>query len=112
MMKLFSLPRPLPDAHGEELFETLLTGKNGLLVERIVSNGHATPEGQWYDQQRDEWVAVLEGSASIAYENGESVSLHKGDTLFLPKGKRHRVTRSSSPCIWLAVHGNELLPAR
>lgn len=29
-------------------------------MERIVSQGHASPEGFWYDQDQNEWVMVLE----------------------------------------------------
>ena len=52
MRNIFSLP---PEARpgGPELFEALLRGPAGFLVERIVSQGQVTPEGQWYDQERD-----------------------------------------------------------
>ena len=68
------------------------------------SHGQITPKGTWYDQPHDEWVVVLEGSARLAYENGEEVVLEKGDQLFLPRRRKHRVTWTSSPCLWLAIH--------
>lgn len=40
-------------------------------MERIVSNGQVTPEGEWYDQDLDEWVVVLEGEARLHYMDGE-----------------------------------------
>ncbi|MDL2307506.1 cupin domain-containing protein [Desulfovibrio sp. OttesenSCG-928-C06] len=118
----------VPDAKapGTELFEAILTsggnqdcaashplqsGQPGLLVERIISQGETTPEGEWYDQERDEWVAVLEGEARLAFEDGSERTLERGDYIFLPRRFRHRVTYTSSPCIWLAIHGNGLLPA-
>lgn len=76
-------------------------------VERIVSTGHATPPGQWYDQGWDEWVAVLRGWADLMLE-GEAAPrrLGPGDWLLLPAGCRHRVERTApdAPTVWLAVH--------
>ncbi len=46
---LADLPRQLPD----ELFTTLLEADT-LRIERIMSHGHASPEGFWYDQDRHE----------------------------------------------------------
>lgn len=97
---------PAPD--GREIFETLLTGPGELLVERIVSHGQTTAPGQWYDQDRDEWVMVLEGRARLSLAGGREATLEAGDWLWLPKHCRHRVEYASSPCVWLAVHGRDL----
>jgi len=43
----------IPNELAEELFETLVE-KEGCRLERIVSHGHTTPDGQWYDQAWDE----------------------------------------------------------
>jgi len=103
------------DLHGisrrkntKEYFETRLTGAGGLAVERIVSHGHSSPEGHWYDQELDEWVMVLEGEAGLTYEDGERLVLGKGDSVLLPAHIRHRVEYTSSPCFWLAIFGNGL----
>ena len=32
-------------------------------IERIVSRGHASPEDFWYDQEENEWVMVVKGTA-------------------------------------------------
>lgn len=40
----------------------------GVRVERIVSQGHVTPPGQWYDQDWDEWVSLLSGAARLRVE--------------------------------------------
>ncbi|MDR2801386.1 MAG: cupin domain-containing protein [Desulfovibrio sp.] len=90
---------------GEELFETLLRG-GGIRLERIISRGQTSPEGFWYDQAGDEWVLVLDGEAEIARADGSVIRLSRGDSLFLPKGMRHRVVYTSDPCLWLALHGN------
>ncbi len=109
MDNLFDFPGSLANRSGEYC-ETLLRGGAGLRVERIVSHGQVTPEGEWYDQEQDEWVAVLEGEASIGYPDGSEIRLRKGDTLLLPKHVRHRVSGTSSPCVWLAVFADSLLP--
>ena len=55
---------------------------DGVRIERIVSRGHASPEGFWYDQNDNEWVAVLAGSAALRFEGDEiPVGLHAGDQL-------------------------------
>ena len=105
MQSLFHLPEPPQAADGGERFEPILSGSDGLLVERIISTGQTTSPGHWYDQEKDEWVCVLEGEAGILYENGREHHLTRGSTLFIPRRLRHRVTYTSSPCIWLAVHG-------
>jgi cupin 2 domain-containing protein len=93
-------------APGErERFETLLAAP-GARVERIVSAGHATPPGEWYDQAGDEWVALLAGRALLAFADGARVELRPGDWLLIRAHDRHRVEETSAdpPCVWLAVH--------
>lgn len=103
-MNIYALPAPLP---AEELAEPLIPDR-GVLIERIVSSGQTSPPGFWYDQERDEWVVLLQGRAELAYTDGRHVKLAAGDTLFLAAHERHRVefTSSDPPCIWLAVHGD------
>lgn len=86
----------------EELFETLFSGKN-TCIKRIISNGQTSEE--WYDQTSDEFVVLLQGEASILYEDGKSVCLTKGDSLLIPSHRKHKVSHTSQnpPCIWLAV---------
>ena len=89
-----------------EVLATLVE-RPGVRIERIVSTGQATPEGEWYDQAEDEWVLVLKGRArlSIAGETQER-TLGEGDYLLLPAHCRHRVTwtQAQPPTVWLAVH--------
>jgi cupin 2 domain-containing protein len=91
----------LPD----ELFETLVENQN-IHIERIVSKGHATPGGQWYDQVRNEFVLLVKGAAKLEFEDGPVVSMGAGDWLEIPAGVRHRVawTDSAGETVWLAVH--------
>ncbi len=99
-----NIPSDLP----EELFETLHRFGD-VKIERIVSRGHATPEGEWYDQSWDEWVVLLTGLAILDFDGDkESVSLKSGDFIFLPAGLRHRVawTEPGVDSIWLAIHFN------
>lgn len=90
----------------EETFEPLARAA-GVRIERIVSTGQATPEGDWYDQLQDEWVALLRGAARLLIEGeAEERTLGPGDWLLLPARCRHRVTWTSEtePTLWLAVH--------
>lgn len=87
-----------------ELITTLLEA-NGVRIERIVSNGHASPDGFWYDQDRHEWVMLVTGAARLCFEN-ETIEMKPGDHVNIPAHKRHRVdwTTPDEPTIWLAVH--------
>lgn len=90
----------------EEVFEELIRG-NGFKLERIVSTGQATPMGQWYDQDQDEWVVLLSGSAAIMLEDeSEPRTLRPGDYLHIAARRRHRVewTDPQQPTVWLALH--------
>src|SRR5262245_27421574 len=48
------LPQHLP----KEVVQTLIRAAD-VRIERIISHGHASPEGFWYDQGQHEWVVVL-----------------------------------------------------
>ena len=104
-MKPGNIFKGLPENLDEEVVEVLAQGTQ-VKIERIVSRGHATPASQWYDQEDDEWVIVLQGEARIAYEDGVEVHLEKGAHLLIPAHTKHRVawTVPDSETIWLAVH--------
>ena len=57
----------LPSAEAAEAFETIAASAD-VRIERIVSHGQATPEGEWLEQELDEWVLLLSGSAGILFE--------------------------------------------
>lgn len=108
MNNLFALDGIPNDPALPEHFEQLLAGPSGLRVERIVSCGQQTPEGEWYDQNWDEWVLVLLGEALLGFADGKTQQLCRGDFLLLPSHTRHRVLHTSNPCIWLAIHAERL----
>jgi cupin 2 domain-containing protein len=95
----------LPDKSEQEFFEELLLHKN-IRIERIVSQGHASPQNGWYDQEANEWVIIMEGAGSILFESGDEVNLKKGNYLNIPAHTRHKViwTDPDNITIWLAVH--------
>lgn len=102
-MNLFHLPAAFGE---EELFEPLIPDC-GVLIERIISKGQVTPQGQWYDQERDEWVALLQGQATLSFEDGRILNMREGDFVLIAAHEKHRVEHTSTDpaCIWLAVHG-------
>ena len=100
MVNLFdNLPTSIPS----ELIEVLAANQH-VRIERIVSHGHHSPEGFWYDQTEHEWVIVLKGAATLRFENG-IVEMKPGDCVNIPAHTKHRVecTTPDEPTIWLAV---------
>ena len=101
-MNLFEPGEPTP----EETVDILLE-QDGLRIERIISWHHTTPSDFWYDQDEDEWLVLLEGTASLRYDPAQSnISLrplHKGEPLLIPAHVRHQVAQTSAPAIWLCI---------
>ncbi|WLD12036.1 cupin domain-containing protein [Planctellipticum variicoloris] len=109
MNALMNLLANVPSSLPEELFETLVSAP-AVRIERIVSHGHASPPGFWYDQPQAEWVLVLRGSARLRLADPEeTIELHTGNALNIAPHRRHRVewTTSEEPTVWLAVHYGE-----
>jgi cupin 2 domain-containing protein len=104
MKNIYTLPEPLPNS---EAFEPLIQTQS-LLVERIISTGQTTPEGEWYNQEQDEWVMLLQGEATLSDSEGSQIQLKAGDYLLIRAHQKHRVeyTSTNPACIWLAIHGN------
>ncbi|GJM06546.1 MAG: cupin [marine bacterium B5-7] len=88
-----------------ELIETLVK-KNNVKIERIVSTGQTTPVGEWYAQDADEFVILLQGAAELTFEDEQTSRLNAGDYLHIPAHCKHRVswTEPTEVCVWLAVH--------
>lgn len=96
----------LPDTWPDERFDDLVRGGE-FKLERIVSTGQSTPEGQWYDQEFDEWVLLLRGSAVLRFDDeSDEIVMQPGDYLQIPAHRRHRVgwTDPTQPTVWLAIH--------
>ena len=94
------------NAPADETFSALASAK-GMRVERIVSFGHASPPGFWYDQPQREWVIVLAGAARLRFEDSpDAIELVPGAYVDIAARRRHRVdwTAPGMPTVWLAIH--------
>ena len=90
------------DKNEERFFEIF---KNETIkIEKIVSNGQTSPENFWYEQEKSEFVLLLEGFAILEFEN-RIVELKKGDCLNIEAYEKHRVkfTSLDEPTVWFAV---------
>ena len=118
------IPKDIP----EELFEKIVESKD-VKIERIISRGHTTKEGKWYNQDKNEFVIVLKGYAVIEYKDivkdkslsldsqrqtgerlmsvdyGKKIKMNVGDYLIIPAHVKHKVVKTSDKeeTIWLAV---------
>lgn len=95
-----NIPQNLP----EELFETIVQSDN-VRIEKIVSDGHTSQQNLWYDQDQNEFVLLLQGSAIIEFENDDSIELKVGDYQNISAHQKHRVsfTDKKKKTIWLAI---------
>ena len=90
----------------DEILENILQ-TDQFKIERIISRGHSTADGKWYDQDKNEWVMVLKGSAGLLFEgNDKAVIMKTGDYINIPAHRKHRVewTEPEEETIWLAIH--------
>ncbi len=102
---MHNLFQPLPGSLPEELV-TVLAENQYVRIERIVSMGHASPEGFWYDQAEHEWIALVRGQAKLSFQGDVlPIDLKPGDCLLIEAHRKHRVesTTATEPTIWLAV---------
>ena len=91
-------PAGAAPADGEETIA--LARGSGFTVEQILSGALAAPQD--YAQDHDEWVVVLEGSATLEVD-GVAHELAAGDWWLLPAGTPHRLVRTAPGTSWLAV---------
>ena len=90
------------DKEEENFFEIF---KNETIkIEKIVSNGQTSPENFWYEQEKSEFILLLEGFAILEFED-KQVELVKGDCLNIEAFQKHRVkfTSLDEPTVWFAV---------
>ena len=96
----------IPDDIPAELFQDILA-TDSFKIERIVSKGHSSPGGFWYDQDKNEWIILLKGSAGLLLEGNDNVvELQPGDYLNIPPHLKHRVewTDPETETVWIAIH--------
>ncbi len=96
----------LPGRRPDEIVDVLAEAE-AVRIERIVSTGQATAPGQWFDQERAEWVVVLRGRAGLRFEDeADARTMQPGDHVTIAAHRRHRVewTDPDQPTVWLAVH--------
>lgn len=96
----------LPDVEKGEVIEKIAElGQGKVRIERIISGGHASDEGFWYEQEQDEWVMLVRGQALLLIEGrDEALEMKAGDHVELPAMLKHRVESVSENAFWLAVH--------
>lgn len=95
----------ITDALDEEVIE-LIHESDNVRIERIFSLGNVESHQTWFDQETDEWVILLSGEAQVEFEGEEIITLIKGDYIFIPAHKKHRIIESSKveQNLWLAIH--------
>ena len=100
-----NIPNDIP----EEIFEDLVK-TDKVRIERIISHGQASAKDDWYDQDQNEWVMVVQGQARLQFDSTQNpeqafVELKPGDHIDIPAHIRHRVdwTSTDEPTIWIAV---------
>lgn len=96
----------IPEMPAEEYIQEILV-RPIIRIERIVSRGHCSPQGFWYDQDWEEWVLLLQGKAGLEFKDDPSVmELKPGDHVLIAAHERHRVawTARDEDTVWLAVH--------
>ena len=106
MIETGQLFNAMPEPSSGEVFERLLETP-AFRLERIVSTGQQTPPGEWYDQDRPEWVVLLSGSARLRFEDpAQLIEMSPGQWVHIPAHSRHRVewTDPNVESIWIALH--------
>ncbi len=103
-MKLENIFKQIEGNFNKEIIDSIVNSDN-IRIERIVSKGHISPEGFWYDQEENEFVLLLQGKAALEFDNKNIVHLKRGDYLIIEKHEKHRViyTAKNTLTVWLAV---------
>ena len=101
-MEVHNISSAIPSVLPEELCTLLLDGFH-FRLERIISRGHATPEGEWLEQSEHERVILLCGSAGLlrAGETAPRV-IHPGDYVHIPA---YAAIESPGLIQWMTLYG-------
>ena len=78
-MNIFEIEK-LPGIKEDEIIDILKENED-VKIERIISTGQVS---DWMIQERNEYVALLQGNAIIEF-NDKKVEMKAGDTLFIEK---------------------------
>ena len=95
----------IPNKIPEEITEILMENKN-IRIERIISRGQKSSTDFWYNQDENEWIMVIKGSAKLKIENEpEEITLCMGDYINIPSHLKHRIewTNPNEETLWLAI---------
>ena len=87
---------------GVEGFYDIISGK-AFILEHIKSFGEVSEEGFWFDQRRKEWVALIQGQATLEFEEG-ILELVSGDAIIIEPHQKHRIVKISVDAVWIALH--------
>ena len=79
-----------------------------VVVDQILSGRLDGPVD--YRQDTDEWVVVLDGSATLIVE-GREMHLEPGDWVLLPAGTAHCLVETQEGTSWLTVTAPAASPA-
>ena len=96
------IPSDLPEELTEKIAGCI---QKGTAIERIISRGHASPPGFWYDQDKTEFVILFKGKAALLFkEQDRMVEMYPGDYIEIPAHTLHRVewTSAEEDTVWLA----------
>jgi cupin 2 domain-containing protein len=102
---IFKFPENLNNSQSE-FFKDLFSNEN-FRIEKIYSSGQSTPPDEWLEEDVNEFVFLVEGSASLRIKNNdEFIVLKKGDYFIIPKKTKHRVESTAPDVIttWLTIH--------
>ena len=104
MMKKLNIYSNIPEKLSDEIVDVIFQSEI-IRIERIISDGQASPDNFWYDQEENEWVILLKGKAKIKYQDQSEQNLTEGDYIFIPSHKKHRVewTDNNTKTVWLAM---------
>lgn len=98
MKELYNVFKNIKFSEEREIEEKIYED-DSLKIIRTMSLNQVTG---FYDQEELEIVFLLGGLAEIEYDNGEIISLEKGDTLEIKPHEIHRV-RSQDRAVWLCI---------
>lgn len=104
MVKLentFNELSPVPE-EGKEAVYQAMKSKN-VRVE-LIRSGYSETPSKIYDQDENEFVMIIDGSAELFFEEGnQTIQMLANDFVNIPAHSRHRVNKVRKDTYWLAV---------